>query len=192
MSASNANYTTAPRQVTCETSDSDQIPVDLDVLRLSHTFKKMYDDLGLQEHDVFPGVFPVGTVNSRIFKKVIDWCKKHKDEPEPVVEKDPLIQECQWFMFSDSERRFFDVWVLEMLELVMAANYLDIPRLYHYACQAIAARIKDKGPREICEMLKQHCDLGRAQIRQTFDDNPWLESTVEFSGVRIEVSSIKN
>ncbi|KAH7711041.1 S-phase kinase-associated protein 1A [Aphelenchoides avenae] len=186
MSASNANYTAAPRQVTCETSDGDQIPVDLDELRLSHTFKKMYDDLGLEEHDAFPGVFPVRTVNSRIFNKVIEWCKEHKDEPEPVVEKDPLTQECQWFTFSDSERRFFDVWVLEMLELVMAANYLDIPRLYHYACQAVAARIKDKGPREICEMLQQHCDLGRAQIRQTFDDNPRLESTGEFSGVRID------
>ncbi|KAH7711042.1 S-phase kinase-associated protein 1A [Aphelenchoides avenae] len=176
MSASNANNGAGTLRVTCETSDGDQIPVDLDELRLSHTFKKMYDDLGLQEHDAFPGVFPVRTVSTRVFRKVIDWCEEHKDAPEPVIEKDPLTQECKWFTFTESERRFFDEWVvLELLELIMAANYLDIPRLYHYACQSVADRIKGMPPRAICETLQQRCDLDQAQIRKILDDNPWLK-----------------
>lgn len=78
MSASNVNNATTPRQVTCETSDGDQVPVDIDVLLISGTFKQMYDDLGLEEHNEFPGVFPVTNVSSPIFKRVVEWCTEHK------------------------------------------------------------------------------------------------------------------
>lgn len=64
--------------MTCTTADNDQVPVDLDVLRPSGTFKQMYDDLDLQEHDKFPGFFPVMVANTRTFKKVIRWCREHK------------------------------------------------------------------------------------------------------------------
>ncbi|KAH7698001.1 S-phase kinase-associated protein 1A [Aphelenchoides avenae] len=174
MSASNVDNVTGPRQVTCETSDSDQIPVDLDVLRLSRTFKQMCDDLGLEEHDAFPGVFPVKTVSTRTFNKVVEWCKEHKGEPKPVIEKDPLTQECKWFTLTEYDKSFFAVPMSELLELVMAANYLDIPRIYHYACQSVAAWIKGKHPRKICEVLQQNCDLHYTQIYEILDDNPWL------------------
>lgn len=77
----------------------------------------------------------------------------------------------------------------ELLELIMAASYLDIPRLYHYACQAVAARIKGKRPCEICNMLQQNCDLDDAQIRKALDDNPWLDASGLFSGALDEVSA---
>ncbi|KAH7704846.1 S-phase kinase-associated protein 1A [Aphelenchoides avenae] len=184
MSAPNLNSAAAPRQVACKTSDKDQVPVDLDVLLLSGTFKTMYDDLGLQEHDEFPDVFPVENVSSRIFKKVIDWCREHKDEPEPVIEKDPLTQECKWFAFTDYNKSFFDVPVPELFEQIKAANYLNITRLYHYACQSVAARIKGKSPREIGEMLQQDCDLDPSRIRKCRTDSPWLSSVT--SGAHIE------
>ena len=78
MSPSTVNKAAGPRQVTCQTSENDQLPVELNLLLLSRTFKNMYGDLGLEEHDEFPGVFPVKAVNSRTFYKVIDWCKEHK------------------------------------------------------------------------------------------------------------------
>ncbi|KAH7710814.1 hypothetical protein AAVH_21906 [Aphelenchoides avenae] len=177
MSASNANNAAVRRQVTCETSDNGQIAVYLDVLRLSRTFKKMYEDLALEEHDEFPGVFPVKTVSTRTFKKVMDWCTQHKvaselflDAPEPVVEKDPLTQECTWFTFTASERRFFDVPMSALLEL------------------SVAAGIKGKHPRNICELLRQNCDLDGSQIRKTLDNNPWLKwAGVVFHQSPIEV-----
>ncbi|KAH7717346.1 Suppressor of kinetochore protein 1 [Aphelenchoides avenae] len=186
MNASNINNAAAPRQVACETSDNAQMPVDLDVLCVSGTFKRMYEDLGMEEHDVFPGVFPLKTVNSRTFNKVMDWCKEHKNEPDPVVEKEPLTHECKWFTLADDEKTFFGVPVPELLELAMAADYLDIPRLYHYACQSVAALIKGKLPGEICGILMQNCDLDDDQIRKALDDDPWLDRLGAFSGALIE------
>ncbi|KAH7718740.1 S-phase kinase-associated protein 1 [Aphelenchoides avenae] len=178
MSVSNVNNAAAPRQVPCETLDSDQVPVDLDVLLLSGTFKKMCDDLGLVEQDVFPGDFPVKTISTRIFNKVVDWCKQHKDDPETVVEKDPLTQECKWFEFTEYDKPFFDVPVSELLEMIKAANYLYIERLLHYACQAVAACIKGKHPAELCNLLQQDCDLDGDRIQEIYADNPWLYSVL--------------
>ncbi|KAH7698000.1 Protein SKR-1 protein, partial [Aphelenchoides avenae] len=175
MSTLNVNNAAAPRQVTCETSGNDQVLVDLSVLRVSGTFKRMYDDLGLEDHDLFPGVFPVKTVSTRIFKRMIDWCKEHKAEPKPIIEKDPLTQQCKWFTLANSEHGFFNKPIPDLVELATAADYLDIPRLYHYACQSIAARIKGKPPGKICEILLQNCDLDDAQIGKVLDDNPWLD-----------------
>ncbi|KAH7710813.1 S-phase kinase-associated protein 1A [Aphelenchoides avenae] len=187
MSASNANNAAVRRQVTCETSDNGQIAVYLDILRLSDTFKKMYEDLGLEEHDDFPGVFPVKTVTSRMFEKASKR-SFFLDAPEAVIEKDPLTQECKWFTFTESERRFSDVPMSELLEVVMVANFLDIPRLYHYACQSVAAWIKGKHPRNICQLLRQNCDLDDAQTRKTLGNTPWLK----WAGVAFQQSPIEN
>ena len=112
------------------------------------------------------------------------------DDPEPVIEKDPLTQECVWFTLTDFDKNFFDVPMSELLELIKAATYLDIPRLYQYACQSIAAWIKGKRPREICEVLRQDCDLQYAQIHKVLDDSPWLVWPGFLPCEPIEVSGI--
>lgn len=77
MSDSNVNNAAAPRQVKCEPLDNDQIPADLNALRHSRTFKRKHEELDPEEHDAFPGAFPVKAI-SRTSKKVDDWCKEHE------------------------------------------------------------------------------------------------------------------
>ncbi|KAH7695952.1 hypothetical protein AAVH_36983, partial [Aphelenchoides avenae] len=78
MSALSGNSTAGPRLVTCVTSDGQHIAINMDVIRVSHDFERMYRRLGLTERDNFPGVFPVANVDSRVFHKVVDWCRRHK------------------------------------------------------------------------------------------------------------------
>ncbi|KAH7701932.1 S-phase kinase-associated protein SKR-1 protein, partial [Aphelenchoides avenae] len=74
-----ASSAAAPaRKVTCLTSDNKKIDVDVDVLRLSHTFDTMYRDLGLEESGDFPGDYPVKEIEARVFRKVVEWCTEHK------------------------------------------------------------------------------------------------------------------
>ncbi|KAH7725540.1 SKP1 component [Aphelenchoides avenae] len=163
--------TPTSRQVLCETSDKQLIAVDVDDLRGSGTFDRLYRELGLQENETFPGVFPVKTIDSFTFKKVIRWCKKHKDEPLRV-DRDPSTQEYAWFPFIKCERHFFRVSVEEQRKLVMAAIVLDIPSLEHYGCQAIAAHTKGKQPADVRRILRQLSLDERADIR---DRNPSLD-----------------
>ncbi|KAH7702447.1 hypothetical protein AAVH_30398 [Aphelenchoides avenae] len=139
MSTPSGNSVGGTRQVTCETSNMELVAVELEVLRCSHAFSKMYDDLGQEERNEFEGVFPVRGISSKVFKKVIAWCKAHKELPEPVIEKDAFTQEVKWLAFTPYERQFLDVPVPSLLELITAAKLLGIPSLYHCACQAVAA-----------------------------------------------------
>ncbi|KAH7687771.1 SKR-1 protein, partial [Aphelenchoides avenae] len=190
MSSTAAPGSATPQQVICETSDQQQIAVELDVLRLSHTFDDLYKNLGLEEEGgEYPGTFPVKNIEARVFQKVVDWCKAHKDQPDPVVEKDLLTQQCKWFKFTDYDRAFFDVPVPELLELVMAANYLDIRRLYHYGCQAIADLIKGKDTVEARRILQQQGDLTRREIRSIHSQCPSLDPKADVVGEPGDVST---
>ncbi|KAH7725774.1 SKR-1 protein [Aphelenchoides avenae] len=160
-------------KVTCETSDHEKIDVEIDVLRLSHTFDTMYKDLNIDKEENFPGVFPVANVEARVFKKVIEWCVEHKGQPDPVIEQDPNTRERKWFTFSKYEKKFFDVPVEELEELVMAANYLDIKSLYYYGCQSIAALIKGKSPDEIRALFGLEDDLTEEEKNEIRKQNPW-------------------
>ncbi|KAH7697916.1 Protein SKR-1 protein, partial [Aphelenchoides avenae] len=183
MSSAAAPSPATPKQVICETSDQHQISVELEVLRLSHTFDDMYKNLGLEEEGgEFPGTFPVKNIEARAFKKVVDWCKAHKGHPDPVVEKDPFTRESIRFEFTDDDRAYFDMPVPELLELVMAANYLDIKSLYHYGCQAIADLVKGKETLEARHILQQQFDLKRTEVSGTRAECPWLNRKAEVVG----------
>ncbi|KAH7711038.1 SKR-1 protein [Aphelenchoides avenae] len=175
-----------PQQVICETSDQQQIAVELEVLRLSPTFDDMYKNLGLEEEGgEFPGTFPVKNIEARVFKKVVDWCKAHKGQPDPVSEKDPFTKECTWFEFTDDDRAFFDMPSPELLKLVMAANYLDIRGLYQYGCQAIAGLIKGKETVEARHVLQQHFDFFRDEVRRIRSQSPWLNPKADVVGMPV-------
>lgn len=106
----------------------------------------------------------------------------------PFVRRDPLTQECQWFRVTKYERTFFGVPVPELLELVMAANYLDIDYLYLFGCQAIAALIKDKGPTDIRHILRQKGGLSLSDYADIRDRNPWLDPKTSVLDLRGDVS----
>ncbi|KAH7708523.1 S-phase kinase-associated protein 1 [Aphelenchoides avenae] len=171
---SDATAAAAPaRKVTCVTSDNEKIEVDVDVLRLSHTFDTMYRDLGLEESGEFPGDYPVKEINARIFRKVVEWCTEHKGQPDPVIDQDLNTRERKWFTLSEYEKAFLNVPVNELEELVMAANYLDIKSLYHYGCQSIAARIKAMNPDEIRALFGIEDDFTEEEKAELRKQNPW-------------------
>ncbi|KAH7718743.1 Protein SKR-1 protein [Aphelenchoides avenae] len=179
-SSAAASNTTGTRQIPCETADDQLILVEVDVLRLSHTFAEMYDKLGLGQHEDFPEVFPVKKIESRVFVRVIDWCKEHRGQADPIIKKDAFTQEEKWFEFSDFEQQFLSVPVHELLELIEAASFLNIRSLYEYGCQAIAALIKGKQPFEVRQILQQAGDLSAEDIDGIFARNPWLGAKAEF------------
>ncbi|KAH7697018.1 E3 ubiquitin ligase complex SCF subunit sconC [Aphelenchoides avenae] len=133
----------------------------------------MYRDLGLEESGEFPGDYPVKEIEARVFKKVVEWCTEHKGQPDPVIEQDPNTRERKWFTFTDYEKKFFEVPVEELEELVMAANYLDIKSLYYFGCQSIAALIKGKSPEEIRALFGLEDDLTEEEKAEIRKQNPW-------------------
>ena len=85
-------------------------------------------------------------VNERELKLIIDYCThfEHKktatDIEHPLPSKDP-----KEFIKDDYERSFIEALDLDAkCELLMAANYFNIPAIFELCCASIAAFFKGK------------------------------------------------
>ena len=85
-------------------------------------------------------------VNERELKLIIDYCnhfefkKTATDIEHPLPSKDP-----KEFIKDDFERTFIEAIDLDgQCELLMAANYFNIPAIFELCCASIAAFFKGK------------------------------------------------
>uniref|UniRef100_A0A915DRR1 Skp1-related protein n=1 Tax=Ditylenchus dipsaci TaxID=166011 RepID=A0A915DRR1_9BILA len=158
-------------KVTVKTQEGKLIPVELEHIRQSKTFDQMYLDLNLADGEPFE--FPIPAVKTEIFNKVVEWFKEHVGREEPVVKEDPATRERIWFDLTDYEKKFFQVPVEEHVELLTAANYLDIKSMYLFGCQCMAALIKDKSPEEIRALFNLEDDLTAEEKDEIRKQNVW-------------------
>uniref|UniRef100_A0A915D576 Skp1-related protein n=1 Tax=Ditylenchus dipsaci TaxID=166011 RepID=A0A915D576_9BILA len=162
-----------PGQVTVKTQDGELFQVELAVISQSKTFSQMYEDLNLAEGDQFE--FPIPAVTSKVFEKVLQWCKDHVGLPEPVIQEDPATRERIWFKLNDAEKTFYNVPMEQIVELLLAANYLDIKSLYLYGCQTVAALMKNKSPEEVRELFQLEDDMTEEEKDTIRKENVWCQ-----------------
>jgi S-phase kinase-associated protein 1 len=111
-----------------QSSDGEVFPINVGIARQSETIRIMLEDLGMEEEEV-DEVVPLHNVDAAILKKVIQYATYHKDDLPPTPEDD-----------ENKEKRTDDIssWDLDflkvdqgtLLELILAANYLDISRVF--------------------------------------------------------------
>ena len=127
-----------------QSSDGEIFPVDVEIAKQSVTIKTMLD-LGMDEGD--EELVPLPNVNAAILKKVIQWATYHKDDP-PLPEDDDK-KEKRTDNISSWDADFLKVDQGTLIELILAANYLDIKGLLDVTCKTVADMIKGKAPEEI-------------------------------------------
>ncbi|XP_014211359.1 S-phase kinase-associated protein 1 [Copidosoma floridanum] len=154
-------------------NDNQTFEVDVKVAQCSMTIKTMLDDLGIaNEEDPDDQPVPLPNVNGGILKKVLEWCKYHKDDA-PVSEDDHSDKRtddiCDW----DAE--FLKVDQGTLFELILAANYLDIKGLLDTSCKTVANMIKGKTPEEIRKTFNIRNDFSPAEEEQVRKENIWCE-----------------
>lgn len=99
-----------------------------------------------------------------------------------------MTKETKWFEFTDYDRMFFNLPVPELLELIMAASYLEIRGLYHYGCRAIAGLVKGRETLEARYILQQEFDLMRTEVSYSRSLCPWLNRKADVVGTLGDVS----
>ncbi|CAI4225581.1 unnamed protein product [Auanema sp. JU1783] len=154
-------------------SDQEVFEVDRDVIRLSNTLNTMIIDLGLDSSDLVEmEPVPVQCVNGAVLKKVIQWCSYHKDD-EPEDDKDSREKRLDDIPSWDVE--FLKVDQATLFEIILAANYLDIPGLLDVTCKSVANLIKGKGPEEIRRTFNILNDFSQEEEEQIRKENAWCE-----------------
>lgn len=154
--------------------------VEIDDLRKATVIKMMLDDLKIGQDptvEVDEDVIPLPNLTEQCMEKLLEWCKKHKDDVDPPESDD--------FNFKDE----IDEWDLQFLkmddgtlfDLILAANYLDIKGLLDITTTYVARLITDlKTPEEIRKRFNIKNDLTPEDIEQIKEESKtWLNDEPE-------------
>jgi len=154
-----------------QSSDGEIFDVDVEIAKASVTIKTMLEDLGMDDDD--DEVVPLQNVNSAILKRVIQWATHHKDDPQPQDEDDNKDKRTDDIHPWDAD--FLKVDQGTLLELILAANYLDIKGLLDVTCKTVANMMKGKSPEEIRKQFNIKNDFTQSEEEQVRKENEWCE-----------------
>lgn len=114
----------------------------------SETFSNFVSSMEYTPEDIQRNpAFPVGQVNSAELGLVVKWCEEHKDDPDPVDDRNIVI--------SEFDAQLMDVDNDLIFDLVIAANFLNIKGLLYVCCKKIADMVKGKP----CEEMRIIYDI---------------------------------
>eukprot|EP00253_Pinus_taeda_P035294 PITA_35294 len=150
-------------KVSLRSSDGELFDVTEAVAFESQTIKYMIEDTGTAN------AIPLPNVSSEILSKVIAYCKYHVDAQNPAHEKSAISEEDMKIWDED----FVKVDQDTLLDLILAANYLNIENLLDLTCQTIAEMIKGKTPEEIRKTFNLKNDFTPEEEEEVRRENQW-------------------
>ncbi|PYH88451.1 E3 ubiquitin ligase complex SCF subunit sconC [Aspergillus ellipticus CBS 707.79] len=150
------------------TSDNVTIEVERDVAQRSLLVKHLLEDVADTD-----GSIPVNMVNEAVMKKVIEWCRWHKNDPPATGDDDDSRRKTT--DIDEWDQKFMQVDQEMLFEIILAANYLDIKGLLDVGCKTVANMIKGKSPEEIRKTFNIQNDFTPEEEDQIRRENEWAE-----------------
>ena len=148
-------------------SDSKTFELSAKAAKLSKLIKE-----SIQSNTEDTVEFHVNNVKGEVLKKVVEYLEHYKDEEPKKIEK-PLPSAnfkecvCEWdFNYSDIS---LDI----IFEIILAANYLDIPPLLGLASAKVASILKGKMSEEIREIFGINNNFIPEEEQQIIEENKW-------------------
>ncbi len=132
-------------------NEGDKFEVDISVVSHSNTIKDMIEVFTQDEP------IPLTTINSAITEKVMIFCDYIQNNPEDLEKLKTWLEDNtftyplpQWF------DEFISVEQTILLEIIKAANFLDIQILLNFGCKSVARIIRFKTPEELQNIFGQN------------------------------------
>ncbi|KAI0875186.1 s-phase kinase-associated protein 1 [Hypoxylon argillaceum] len=132
------------------------------------TMLELLDD----EHTIGMPI-PVLEVDGEILKKVMEWCEYHRGDGRMAsVEEAPGLDGAQ---YSEWDQRFLSMDRNQLIEVINAANYLDIPLLLKYGICTVASNLAELTTEQMRQFLNIQNDLTPEQEQELRADNAWAQ-----------------
>lgn len=117
---------------------------------------------------------PINNVKGKVLEKVIEFCTHHVNSPLPEIEK-PLRSNKMSDIVPEWDAKFIDVDKEFLMEIILAANFMDIPSLMELGCATVASMIKGKDPEEIRKTFNIKNDFTPEEEAKVREENRWCE-----------------
>jgi S-phase kinase-associated protein 1 len=148
------------RIITLVSEDGITFEVRESVISRSTTIRNFVQDM---EGDV--GKVPVSRVDGKILAKVIEYCEHYQ---RLGVTEEGVPKEDEAY-----DREFVDIEQGELLDLVIAANFLDIRPVLDLCCKTIADHIKGKTPEQLRKFFNITSDFNPEEEEEIRQENQW-------------------
>lgn len=134
-----------------QSSDLEVFELDVEFARRSGWIRsKLEEESGNLDEQY---LIRVKNLNGKVLRKVIEWLVEHKEDlTEEEEECGRRLEEGSDGLFTWNQD-FFDVEKEMLIELVLAANFLDIKELLEGSCQAIADLIFSRSPEDVQQLF---------------------------------------
>jgi S-phase kinase-associated protein 1 len=148
------------------TNDNYVFNVPTNIAKMSSTISNMLNDVFDTINDA---EINLPSIDKKTYELVLEYCSKFvSDSRKPLDTKKPIM--LNW------EKEYCSAMKLEELyQVILAANYLEIPSLLDAGCCHIAYMIKGKTPDEIRETFNIDDDLTELEKEQLKVENKWEE-----------------
>jgi len=176
------NYTGVDFKTHVVLQSNDAKPLEFSILRegaaMSGLIKDMLED---QEGDD-QTVIPLPNVNGRTLKYVVQYLMHHYNNKAEPIEKplkgkvDDVISE--WdkaYLYTDLVKGGDEKQHELLIEVIMAANFLNIKDLLDLTCACVASMIKGKTPEQIRSLFNIENDFTPEEEEKIREENRWCE-----------------
>ncbi|KEF50789.1 E3 ubiquitin ligase complex SCF subunit sconC [Exophiala aquamarina CBS 119918] len=142
------------------------------VAERSIVVQNIVSDLGEEAMDE---AIPIPNVNAAVLEKVIEWCTHHMHDPFSSIDKTDTDSRQNSTDIEEWDHAFLQVDQEMLFQIILAANYLDIPALLDLGCKTVANMIRGKSPEEIRRAFNIQNDFTPEEEDQIRRENAWAE-----------------
>lgn len=136
-------------KIVLESSDGFKFEVDPEIARISGLIRNQ-----LKQTESGVQTIPIDTVDSGTLRRLLNWIAHHKDDvsekEEPGNAGKPEVA-----FTSAWDVEFLNVNPQTLIQLILAADYLQIEELKILACQAFSDIINDKQFLDVSKLFKK-------------------------------------
>lgn len=152
---------------------TEKLEVELEVAQKSIILKNMIEDTGRE------GEIPIPNIQLPILKKVLLYCEHYCSITPKEIKKPLISKDLKENGVDDWDCKFIEMEQIDnLIDLIVAANFLDIEGLVNLGCAKIATFIKGKTVEEIRDTFGIENDFTPQEEAQLREENRWAESAI--------------
>jgi len=126
----------------------------------------------------------IPNVDGRTLRYVIEYIEYHHNHPANPIEKplkapiDQIISE--WdkkFIFTDLVKGGDETQHSLLIQVIMAANFVNVRDLLDLTCATVASMLRNKTPEQIRNLFQIENDFSPEEEARIREENRWVEET---------------
>ena len=164
---------------------NDQKPIEFVVEREASKMSGLIKDMLEDQEGDDQTVIPIPNVNGRTLKYVLEYCEYHWNNKADPIDK-PLRGKIEE-VISSWDRQFLLTDLIKggdekqhelLIDVIMAANFLNIKDLLDLTCASVASMIKGKTPEQIRALFNIENDFTPEEEEKIREENRFVLFTL--------------